>query len=487
MDLPPYPYIYEINTWPWLHRLSEQQGGPVELGTVRGAAWDEIAAAGFDAVWMMGVWERSPAGVAIARTNTALMESFRAALSDLRDDDIVGSPYCVRNYVVDAQLGGPSGLATARRELAQRGVGLVLDYVPNHVAPDHPWTLSHPDRFVRGTDDDMERDPASFVRVGSEVLANGRDPYFPAWPDVVQLNAFSADLRSGAIQTLNAIAEQCDGVRCDMAMLMMNDVFERTWGTRAGDRPDDDYWPAVIPAIRKGHPGFRFIAEAYWELEWALQQQGFDFTYDKRLYDRLLHAAPEEVRLHLCADPAYQAKLLRFLENHDEPRVASEMGAAREKAAAVTTLTQMGARLVHDGQADGYRIRLPVFLGRYPREAADAELQTFHRLLWTALRDRTFREGAWQLCDRWGWEGNDAAVNLVAWAWDGVSRWLVVVNLSDSTSKGLVRAPWHDLRGRSVRLLDPTNDVTYERSGDDLTDGLYVELGPWGWHLFRVD
>ena len=147
---------------------------------------------------------------------------------------------------MDARLGGPDGLAAARAALAERGLGLILDFVPNHVAPDHPWTRAHPEYFVRGSDEDLERDPASFVRADGGVLANGRDPYFPAWPDVVQLNAFSPELRAAATETLGAIAAQCDGVRCDMAMLMMNDVFERTWGDRAGPRPADEYWPGVI-------------------------------------------------------------------------------------------------------------------------------------------------------------------------------------------------------------------------------------------------
>src|SRR5512137_1945778 len=56
------------------------------------------------------------------------------------------------------------------------------------------------------------------------------------------------------------------------------------------------------------------------ELDWKLQQQGFDFCYDKRLFDRLEHGSTEQVRLHLCAEPSYQEKLVRFLENHDEPR-----------------------------------------------------------------------------------------------------------------------------------------------------------------------
>jgi hypothetical protein len=67
-----------------------------------------------------------------------------------------------------------------------------------------------------------------------------------------------------------------------MAMLVMNAVFERTWGDRAGPRAPAEYWTHVIPAIKRAHPDFLFIAEAYWDLEWELQQQGFDFCYDKR-------------------------------------------------------------------------------------------------------------------------------------------------------------------------------------------------------------
>lgn len=483
----PHPFLYEINTWPWLHRLSVDAGRRVDLGSVPEEQWDAVADAGFDAVWLMGVWQRSPAGVAIALADAGLVSGFRAALVDYRSDDVVGSPYCICDYEVDENLGGRAGLASARAALAKRGLGLILDFVPNHVAPDHPWTTTHPERFVPGTAEDLREQPGSFVDVAGRVLALGRDPYFPAWPDVVQLNAFSPTLRSAVVDTLRRIADQCDGVRCDMAMLMMNDTFGRTWGARAGDRPADDYWSTVIPAVRETHPGFGFIAEAYWDLEWALQQQGFDFCYDKRLYDRLVHEGGEQTRLHLLADLGYQHGLVRFIENHDEPRAAAVFEPAREQAAAVATLTQTGARLVHDGQMEGRKVRLPVFLGRFPAEPADPDLTAFHRSLLTALGDPTFRTGTWQLCERSGWPGNDSFENLVAWCWDGDHRWLVVVNLSPATAVGHVRGPWDDLRGRPCRLVDPTHDVTLDRAGSDLCDGLYVELGPWGWHLFRVE
>jgi hypothetical protein len=442
-----------------------------------------------DAVWLMGVWERSPAGLEVAMGNAELLAAFREALPDVTPADVVGSPYCVRRYVVDERLGGPEGLAVAREELRRRGVRLVLDYVPNHVAPDHPWLTEHPERFVRGTAEDLARSPAAWLEVGGQVLARGRDPFFPPWPDVVQLDAFSPSTRAATAETLVDIGSQCDGVRCDMAMLLLNDVFARTWRSWVGDPPAEQLWPVVIRQVRERHPEMVFIAEAYWDLEWELQQQGFDFCYDKRLYDRLVHETAASVRGHLAADVAYQHRLLRFIENHDEPRAASALPGPRGRAAAVAIATLPGATLWHDGEFEGRRVRLPVFLARRPDEPVDGDRQAFYRRLVAAVGEERVRDGDWALLECHGWPDNTSSDHLLAWSWSrsGAGA-VVVVNLSDAPAQGRVPLPWPALAGNATALRDVLAGVVWERDGAELVDpGLFVDLPAGGSHVLVLD
>jgi len=485
---PKYPFIYEINTWVWLAGLSTTLRRTIDLSSVPSGEWDKIANLGFDAVWLMGVWERSPAGIAIANQNSNLLNDFRRALQDFQPKDNVGSPYCVRRYVVDRVLGGPEGLAVARQELAKRGVRLILDWVPNHVAPDHPWASDHPEYFISGTEDDLRRDPSSYVAISGSIFACGRDPYFPAWPDVLQLNAFQSGLRKAVAETVKSIADQCDGVRCDMAMLVLNNIFQRTWGAKAGAMPGTEYWQELIPPTKAVHPDFIFIAEAYWDLEWELQQKGFDFCYDKRLYDRVVHENAASVRGHLNADLSYQGKLLRFIENHDEPRAAAEFIPGKDRVAAVLTATLPGARLFYDGQFEGRKVRLPVFLSRLPEEPVNRNLQEFYEKLLTNLRGPLLRDGDWRLCQCSGWPDNPSYQNLLAWCWEkGDERCLIVVNLSEGTVQGRVQVPWSDLANLQWALSDPLSGTEYARDGSEIFNpGLYVELGGWGYNCFIV-
>ena len=360
--------------------------------------------------------------------------------------------------------------------------------MPNHVAPDHPWVQEHPDYFIQATPEDFINSPPAFLQVGDHLLAYGRDPYFPPWPDVIQVNAFAPGYRQALIDTLLELAGQCDGVRCDMAMLLINRIFRQTWGERAGAMPAREFWEEVIPAVKAKYPEFFMIAEAYWDLEGELQQLGFDYCYDKRLYDRLRHESADAVRQHLLADLSYQERLVRFIENHDEPRAAAAFPDRQARAAAVTIATLPGARLFHEGQFEGRRVRLPVFLDRRPPEPVDADLQDFYQTLLAAVAQPVFKAGEWRLYEPYGWPDNRSYLNLAAWGWRlGAERRLIIVNLSEHRSQALVPFPWEDLADRPWRLTDAFTGEIYGRDGLELRQpGLFVDLEGWGFHFFQV-
>lgn len=487
-EWPKRPIIYEINTWVWLRELNNSCGRAISLANVPVKEWDAIADLGADAVWLMGVWERSPSSIRIAMINDMLLSDFRRSLPDFTMEDIVGSPYCVRRYIVDEQLGGTEGLASARDELSQREMRLILDYVPNHVAPDHPWAIEHPEYFIQGTEEDLLGSPDAFLRVGDNIIACGKDPNYPAWHDVCQVNAFHPGLRDAAAETLDIVASQCDGLRCDMAMLLMTSIFERNWGERSGAKPVGEYWEELICRIRERYPNLLFIAEAYWDLEWELMQQGFDYCYDKRLYDRLEGDDAKSVRLHLLADISYQEKLVRFIENHDESRAEAIFSSEKERAAAVIAMTLPGAKLVHEGQLEGRKIRLPVFLRRRPQEQADEQLKQFYLKLMQSAQTEAIKNGEWHLCAQSGWPDNQSYQSLLAWCWrKDYERRIIVINLSPNRTQGLVQIPWKDLAGNGYRLKDVLIDQNFERSGDEmLYPGLYVDLEGWRVHFFKV-
>jgi hypothetical protein len=486
---PRQPVIYEINTWVWVQELSRHHRRRLTLGTIPQEEWDSLAGLEIDAVWLMGVWKRSPTGIRIARERPELLSAYREVLPDYSECDVVGSPYSVQRYTVDEHLGGTEGLAHARSQLARNRIRLILDYVPNHVARDHPWVMEHPEYFIQGDAEDLRREPKGFFRAGEKVIACGRDPYFPPWTDTSQLNVFSPGLREAAIETLYRISEQCDGVRCDMAMLLIGEVFEKTWGMRTGPRPASEFWRELIEDVRRRCPGFLFLGEAYWDLEWELQQQGFDYCYDKRLYDRLVHGSAEGVLLHLGADVSYQERLARFIENHDELRAGRVFPPDRLRVAALAAHTLPGAKLFHEGQFEGRRVRVPVQLGRRPEEDVNQDLVGFYRRLRELIRRIQSRGSEWRLCGRNGWPDNSSHLNLAAWCWRGVQEnHLVVVNLSGDRAQARVRWPFPDLSGRSVLISDLFSGAVYRREGDEMIDpGLYVDIEAWGFHFLSVD
>ena len=484
---PRYPSLYQINTRVWLTTLSRALGRPVTLDDIPDAEIDRLAGMGFDWIWLLSVWRTGRAAQQVSRTNPEWRHEFQETLPDLREDDIAGSGFAITGYTVHPALGGDAALARVRQRFRERGLRLMLDFVPNHMAPDHPWVEEHPEYFIGGSESDLAQAPQNYTRLKVQgedrVLAYGRDPYFAGWPDTLQLDYGNPATQEAMRGELLRIAGQCDGVRCDMAMLVLPDVFERTWGRRA-----PLFWPETTTRVREQVPDFCFMAEVYWDLEWTMQQQGFDYAYDKRLYDRLREGHARPVREHLYAGLEYQDGLARFMENHDEPRAAATFAPPKHEAAAIVTYLSPGLRFFHQGQFEGRRKRISPHLVRAPHETTDEKVQRFYDRLLKVLESATVRDGQWQLmgCQS-AWDGNWTSDCYLAWLWTGATgdRRLVAVNYAGNQSQCYVRLPPQG--AGVVGFTDVLSALAFDRDGHDLdARGLYLDMPPWGYHVFEM-
>lgn len=484
--------MYEINARVFLGRMSRKYHQALTLATVPDEEWQLLARRGFNLIWLMGVWQRSPAARQQALLNHSLHREYDKALPGWLDVDVDGSPYAVYSYSLDPSLGCPDGLARLKSNLNRQGLGLVLDFVPNHLALDHPWVFTHPEWFVRGNEAEVqEHCDWFFSPVRNIYLAHGRDPNFPPWSDTVQVNFFSTDLREALISELLKIAEVAEGVRCDMAMLALTDVFEQVWGKYTFyPRPAQEFWAEATARVRQAHPGFLFLAEAYWGLEHKLLQMGFDFVYDKPFYDILRFRTANEIRSYLSGDSLYQESAIRFIENHDEERVISAFGRERSLAAAAILATIPGLRLFHDGQLEGRRIHLPIQLTREPEEPPDSEVLQFYERLLTIVKSPVFREGDWQLLEACPHEGNNRSLpDILAWQWQyGRQHKVVVVNYSAGHASSLLRLPLPSKSSGTVTVRDELTGKSYVQDAEQICrQGLHIELQPWCVEVLSVD
>ena len=484
-----YPSLYQINTRVWLTELSSKLGRPATLDDVPDSDLDHIFRNGFDWVWLLSVWQTGLVGQNISRTNSEWLKEFEETLLDLKEEDIAGSGFAITGYNVHKNLGGDAALKRFRERLKTRGLKLILDFVPNHSAIDHPWVDKHPEYYVQGTEDNLVQSPMNYIQVKSNqikmIFAHGRDPYFPGWPDTLQLNYGNPATQDAMIAELMKIAGQCDGVRCDMAMLVLPEVFERTWGIKS-----EPFWPKAIERVQISYPEFCFMAEVYWDLEWTMQQQGFNYTYDKRLYDRLLEGNAKSVREHLFADLNYQNRMARFLENHDEPRAAKTFPVEIQQAAAVITYLSPGLHFFHQGQLDGRVKRISPHLVRGTEEPFNKSIQNFYDKLLSVLKLGLLRDGKWQLlnCNP-AWDGNWTSDSFIVYSWQNndFESLIVCVNYSDHQSQCYVQLPFKDLVDHKWQLQDLMSDSHYEYDGNDLQSrGLYFDMSPWQYNVFDM-
>ncbi|MFA6978897.1 MAG: alpha-amylase family glycosyl hydrolase [Ignavibacteriaceae bacterium] len=487
------PKLLEINVRLLVRRF-DSEGKKAMLADIPSSYWKNFADQGIEIIWLMGIWQTTDILIDRCCFEEYLIQSYNRSLKDWQRKDVIGSPYAIDTYEVNRELGSKNDLLQLKKTLNELNIKLLLDFVPNHFSAETKLLKTHPDIFLETTEEVLSSDRHTFYRPIQQphrIFAHGRDPFFPAWTDTIQLNYFNLKTREFLTSTLIEIAELCDGVRCDMAMLTLNNVFGNTWRGVINEylhpKPEDEFWKSAITEVKNDHPDFLFLAEAYWNLEWDLQQLGFDFTYDKRLLDRLKDGTPKNIHDHLRADISFQSKSARFTENHDEERAIHSLGMEKSFAAAVIISTIPGMRFYFDGQTDGKKIKLPVQLGREPKESNNRTVAAFYHKLFQLTKNEIFSLGSWELKDTLpGWEKDRTYENLLTWNWTYNSlHCLVVVNYSNVSSQGRIKIHPKDSE-ELIILTDLWDGEEYIRSANEvLYSGLFVGLNPYQIHLLQ--
>ena len=475
------PHVLEVNAKLWFNKIKRDIGRQITLSDIPESYIVKMKAAGFDALWLMGIWQESPTSRQIARTDGPINNYLKKIVPDYNTEDIFGSPYSICSYKVDDYFGTKEDLLKFKAKLNENGIALILDFVGNHFSVDHPLTWQQPELFINSKENPGDKELFYQNRNGVW-LAHGKDPYYAPWTDSVQLNLFNPKTRQMLEETLMQVCPLCDGLRCDMVMLMLNKIHKEIWGKYLKfDTPYEEFWPGVIEKVKEKYPSFTFIAEVYWGLESEVQALGFDFTYDKILYDRLLFSNASQIAAHLGAEHLYQKRTIRFIANHDEEAPLTAFGSTEKSfAAAAVAYTLSGARLFTSSQIYGDKHRLPI---QYQPQTMpiDIEVKTFYMKFLDTINHPCFHGGQWALkaakpCD----DTNMSYQNILTWTWtQNTTCKVVVINYSAQNSKFKIcidKLPKTD----NILLKDEFLDNFISASYEDLKNkGLEIELAPY--------
>jgi hypothetical protein len=430
--------LYEVNTRVWLRELSEKAGHPIKLNDIPETEFERWKRLGFTHIWLMGVWNVGP------MVREEALSQWRKEWSrqiPSKEEDVHGSPYAIKDYSIDARLGTPIEMLLLRDRMRQHGLKLILDFIPNHLGIDSEDPHNYSARFVQSA----ERVEGVFERktiLGKRLFAHGRDPYFPPWRDTVQLDYRMAETQAAMVAVAQTLVVYCDGLRCDMAMLLIPEIFQNTWkefplvAAQAGAR---DFWKYGIAQMKQMNPGADLIAEVYWGREQELQDAGFDFTYNKTVTDRLLHGQFAELQEFLLGcRPEYLRKSIHFLENHDEQRAAVVLPLERHKAAALLITSLPGLPLLHDGQLEGRKFFARIQMSKRAPEQPDSDLQFYYERLLLTLPKTRVRKGKAEILRPEAASPEDSRhknVIVIKWMGQDGGYDLVIINPSQQTGR----------------------------------------------------
>lgn len=484
--------LYEISARPWLYNLTQKYQKPiVRLLDVPDSEWKDIKGWGFDMIFVMGVWQLGNYGLNFDRTNPDLLAHYPQVLPGCTTADIIGSPYAVTNYTCNAPLGTDSDILALKQKLNALGLLLMLDYVPNHTAVDSSWAISNIEYYVRAPKGTGPPYPSD--QYYSAGIAYGSAGYGGAWQDTLQINIWNPETRKVRTAEVMHVASLADGIRCDMAYLLLNSVFSQTWGAQLQSwgwaQPSTEWWSDTISVVKSKYPNVTFLAEVYSPYEGQLQSLGFDYTYDKVLRDKLGGGDLTDIRNWIASlTPQYITQSAHYISNHDEQRGPTYFGSWwRSNAAAALLYTLPGLRYYWMWDMEGFSSQVDIHLRREKSEVSVPDVESFYRSLLSITTQPVFRLGTWVNLNI---GGSDSSWRLIGYRWSyGAERRLCVINFSDTEGWANVvladaqPGPNNNDTIPVTELL--TNQVYYRSAASLRSTGLVVGVNSWYAQIFK--
>jgi glycosidase len=475
-----HPTLYEISTRPWLYELSQKYGKEItKLRNIPLEEFDYLSNKGIEIIWMMGIWKLGNYGLEYDKKN-----DYSNVLPDWTKDDVIGSPYSIVEYTCNPEIGTNDDLIWLREQINKRNMKLMLDFVPNHSAVDAPTAITNQKLYIRAPDG--TKDSKKYTESG---IAYGKDPYFDPWMDVIQWNYWETDTRVFMKNNLLTVLKYADGARCDMAHLILNDVFGKTWEEELKawnyQRPTTEFWEYAFEEVKSKYPNAILLAEVYddWQIE-LLYQLGFTYTYDKALLDKL-RGSPKDVKEYIQEKEWSHAT--HFVENHDENRIIANVDGNIEKAkvAGALACTLGGMAFFNHGQWNGYKNKLDVHLRRGASEPINTKVLGYYKRLTDIIKDPAFKSNNYfYIKDIKG----DKADDFIAYIRnDESSYYLVVINYGESD--GCVEVPIYNIEGSGeIKLREMIDEVEYYRNIDIIKEkGFTVCLDGYHAKIFKYN
>ncbi len=512
-DWMPRTVMIAKSTYVWLNQLSRFYGRHIErLNEIPDAELETLARRGMNALWLIGVWERSRASQTIKRL--------------CGNADAVASAYSLYDYSIAENLGGEPAYRDLRDRCARYGIRLASDMVPNHMGIDSTWVIEHPEWFLSRPDSpypaysfngpDLSGDDRIEIKIedhyyqqtdaavvfmrrdkwtgDTRFVYHGNDGTSFPWNDTAQLNYLSAQVREQVIQTILNVARQFPIIRFDAAMTLAKRHIQRLWFPAPGaggsipSRAEsamttsefdaaipEEFWREVVDRVAREVPGTLLLAEAFWLMEgYFVRTLGMHRVYNSAFMVMLRDEDNANYRKVLKNtlefDPGIMKRYVNFMSNPDERTAIDQFGSG-DKFFGVATLmaTLPGLPMFGHGQVEGFteKYGMEYYRPRYEEWPSDGLIERHNREIAPLLHQRDlFAESDHFLLydcrgDHGGVEENVFAYSNQRHGADGVKRALIVYNNSYSGAHGILH--------QSAAYMDKGSGQLRQRS---ITDAL---------------